>query len=114
MANHQETILEQAIIALENLQGLNENDLKVIHQLDTTENLEKCTRQLVRLLNQLERYRSNDLVGTTTTIGMINGIRKNSWHQISEYNINGHWMKASEFKKAVENKPFIECMGTAK
>lgn len=114
MASHQETILENVIIALENLQGLNENDLKVIHQLDTTEHLETCTRQLVRLLKQMERYRSNDLVGTTTTLGMINGIRKNNWNQISEYNINGQWMKTRDFQKAVENKPFLECMESIK
>lgn len=108
MANHKETILEQLIISLESLQILEDSDIAIIHQLDTSANLEKCTQQLIRLMKQLEIYRSNDLIGTITPIGMITGIRKNGWHQISEYKINSQWMKAKEYRQAISEKVMIE------
>lgn len=108
MEKHKKTILEQLIISLENMQSLEDSEIAVIHQLDTSENLEKCTQQLIRLMKQLEIYRSNDLVGTISPIGMITGIRKNGWHQISEYKINNQWMKAREYRQAISEKVIIE------
>lgn len=103
------TILQQALMALENLQALNKNDMKLIHTIDCPELLGTCAVQLQKLAKELEPYRTHDIVGTNTSIGWIAGVKKNRrLRTIEQYKIandNGtNWMTAEEFNNALNQQ----------
>ena len=108
MSDMYETILEQALMALESLQALNDNDMKNLVTIASPERLETCARQLTKLIKPLDCYRA-DLIGTATHLGIISGIKKNNKKQVTHYKIRNnqgnHWLTVEEFKQVVKHKP---------
>lgn len=106
------TIIQQALMSLENLQALNEKDMELIDEIDCPELLITCAQQLQKLAKKLEPYRSHDLVGTFTQIGMIAGVRKDGHYKIQQYKIcnkNGtSWITAEQFNNAMKNQRIID------
>lgn len=111
-----QTIIYQALMALENLQALNKTDLHFINSINDPALLETCAAQLQRLATELQPYRNNEVVGTYTAIGMIAGIRKNKeLKTITHYKVRTmggltDWMTAEEFNKALNNQPAINAV----
>ena len=116
MYTTEQTIIYQALMALENLQALNKTDLQFINSIDDPALLETCAAQLQRLAKELEPYRNNEVIGTYTALGMIAGIRKNKdLKTISHYKVrtrNGltDWMTAEEFNDALNNQTVISAI----
>lgn len=112
------TIIEQALMSLENLQALNDKDMELINEIDCPELLVTCAQQLQKLAKKLEPYRSHDLVGTYTRIGMIAGVRKDGHYKIQQYKIcnkNGTgWITAKQFNDAMKNQTIINSIIPAK
>lgn len=109
----EQTIIYQALMALENLQGLNKNDLQFIHSINDPQLLKTCTSQLQRLAKELELYKDNTVIGTFTAIGMISGIKRDKeLKKITHYKVRTKtgttdWMTTEEFNKALKNQTAI-------
>lgn len=109
----EQTIIYQALMALENLQAINKTDLQFIHSIQDPQLLKTCTAQLQRLAKELELYKDNTVIGTFTSIGMISGIKRDKeLKTITHYKVRTKtgttdWMTTEDFKKALKNQTAV-------
>ncbi|PJE79653.1 hypothetical protein CI610_01367 [invertebrate metagenome] len=101
-----EEILLNLSSCLLSLQSLNESELKKIHKLLNSDELEIIARQVKRLYKETEKYRTDCLIGDLTPIGIVNGLIKNpdSGMPISvivSKNKESKKMSITEYKKAI-------------
>ena len=112
MITIEEKILGAFLLSMENMQALNKDQLKLIHELASPEALQTCARQLQRLSDELKEYEGKYQVGTMTELGLIIGIKKDlQTAKILEVQVRTDTGKKhltlEELEEAIRKQPII-------